>query len=381
MKKTDLRHLLPVLFGFFIMGFCDIVGVATSYVKTEFELSETLAGLIPSMVFLWFLILAIPTSLLMRRIGRRKMVIAGNVITLAGMLIPLISFTFPACLAAFALLGIGNTILQVALNPLLTDVVDGKALSSSLTAGQVIKAVSSFSGPFIVTFAVSLFGDWKMMFPVFAVLSMISALWLAMTPIQESSEGSSTGFRQVFSLLSDKTILMFFIGIVCVVGVDVGINTLAPKILMERLGLPMTEAGFGSSLYFLCRVAGAFIGTFLLTRISDRRYYTIHSALGIVVILLLAFADGRLMLMALLGASGYAFSSIFSVLYSQAMKHRPANADEISGLMITGVFGGALVPPLMGVMTDLIGSQTGSVIVIGVFAIYLLMCSFKFKKD
>ena len=196
-----LRNLLPVLFGFFIMGFSDIVGVATSYVKTEFALSESLAGLIPSMVFLWFLILSVPTSLLCRKFGRRKMVIAGNVITLAGMIVPLLLFTFPACLTAFALLGIGNTILQVSLNPLLTDVVDGKALSSSLTAGQVIKAVSSFSGPFIVTFAVTAWGNWKMMFPVFAVLSVLSAAWLAMTPIQEKAETGANGVKGGSNLL------------------------------------------------------------------------------------------------------------------------------------------------------------------------------------
>lgn len=376
-----LRFLLPVLFGFFIMGFCDIVGVATSYVKTEFGLSESLAGLIPSMVFLWFLILSVPVSILCRRFGRRKMVIAGNIITVAGMLIPLAVFTFPACLCAFALLGIGNTILQVALNPLLTDVVDGEALSSSLTAGQVIKAVSSFSGPFIVAFAISFSGNWKMMFPIFAALSILSALWLALTPIKEKNEAGSASVNSVFSLLGDRFVLMLFLGIVCVVGVDVGINTLAPKILMERCDMPMAEAGFGSSVYFLCRVAGAFIGTVLLTKISDRKYYLFHLVIGLAVIaVMFAGISQKTLLMILIGCTGYAFSSIFSVLYSQAMKHIPEKADEISGLMITGVFGGALVPPIMGIFSDMTGSQTGSLIVIAAFALYLLFCGFRLKR-
>ena len=376
-----LRFLLPVLFGFFIMGFCDIVGVATSYVKTEFGLSESLAGLIPSMVFLWFLILSVPVSILCRRFGRRKMVIAGNIITVAGMLIPLAVFTFPACLCAFALLGIGNTILQVALNPLLTDVVDGEALSSSLTGGQVIKAVSSFSGPFIVAFAISFSGNWKMMFPIFAALSILSALWLALTPIKEKNEAGSASVNSVFSLLGDRFVLMLFLGIVCVVGVDVGINTLAPKILMERCDMPMAEAGFGSSVYFLCRVAGAFIGTVLLTKISDRKYYLFHLVIGLAVIaVMFAGISQKTLLMILIGCTGYAFSSIFSVLYSQAMKHIPEKADEISGLMITGVFGGALVPPIMGIFSDMTGSQTGSLIVIAAFALYLLFCGFRLKR-
>ena len=182
-KKHPLSHLLPVLFGFFVMGFCDVVGVATSYVQQHFSLSESLAGLIPSMVFLWFLLLAVPVAFWMNRIGRRRMVIAGNVVTIVGMLVPLADYSFAACLVAFALLGIGNTILQVSLNPLLTNVVDSRALSSSLTAGQVIKAVSSFSGPFIAAFAASKLGNWVWMFPIFAGISLVSTLWLMATPL------------------------------------------------------------------------------------------------------------------------------------------------------------------------------------------------------
>lgn len=95
-QKNTLRRLLPVLYGFFIMGFCDVVGVATSYVQRQFALSESLAGLIPSMVFLWFLLLAVPVALWMNRLGRRRMVIVGNAVTIVGMLIPLAHGSFGA---------------------------------------------------------------------------------------------------------------------------------------------------------------------------------------------------------------------------------------------------------------------------------------------
>lgn len=380
-KGNNLVKLLPVLFGFFIMGFCDIVGFSTSYVKEEFALSETLAGLIPSMVFLWFLLLSVPVAIGMNKWGRKRTVLVGNIVTLIGMLVPIVNFSFPSCLAAFALLGIGNTILQVSLNPLLTDVVDGKALTSSLTAGQVIKAISSFSGPFIATFAASYLGDWKMMFLVFAGVSILSTAWLMFTPIEEGKTEKSSGVKQVFSVLKDKKILWFFLGIIAVVGVDVGVNTLAPKLLTERCALDVAYAGYGSSVYFFCRVLGAFLGTFLLTKLSDRLYYMVHTVLGIAVLLLLLFAQQQTMILILLGAAGYAFSSIFSVIYSQALKHRPDYANEISGLMITGVFGGAVVPPLMGVAADFVGSQIGSLIVITIFAVYLFVCGFTLQTE
>ena len=380
MKKNSLKALIPVLFGFYIMGFCDIVGFSTSYVKAEFGLSETLAGLIPSMVFLWFLLLSVPVSLAMNKLGRCKMVIAGNAVTFIGMIVPLINFSFVSCLIAFALLGIGNTILQVSLNPLLSNVVDGKGLTSALTAGQVIKAISSFSGPFVATFAASCMGDWKMMFLVFAIVSVLSGLWLAFTSIEEEEVTRVSGIKEVFSVLKDNKVLVFFIGIIAVVGVDVGMNTLAPKMLMERCGLSVEQAGYGSSVYFFCRVLGSFLGTFLLTRMADKSYYMIHSILGLVVLCALAFASSNIIILLLLGLAGYSFSSIFSVIYSQALKHKPEYGNEISGLMITGVFGGAIVPPLMGLSADMIGSQVGSLLVIAVFAIYLIVCGFKLNK-
>ncbi len=380
-KKHSLSRLLPVLFGFFIMGFCDVVGVATSYVQQHFALSESLAGLIPSMVFLWFLLLAVPVAFWMTRSGPRRMVIVGNVITIVGMLTPLADYSFAACLAAFALLGIGNTILQVSLNPLLTNVVDGRALSSSLTAGQVIKAVSSFSGPFIATFAASTLGNWIWMFPIFAGASLISALWLLATPIEESPAERSSSMGEVFSVLRDRKIRLLFLGIVAIVGIDVGLNTLAPKLLIERCGMPLESAGYGSSVYFFCRVIGAFTGTLLLTRLSDRTYYFSHILLGIAVLGALYFAHSRYAILIALGTEGFAFSSIFAVIYSQALKHMPARANEISGLMITGVFGGAVVPPLMGLLTDAVGSQAGSLAVLTLFALYLLGCGLMIRSE
>lgn len=380
-QKNTLRRLLPVLYGFFIMGFCDVVGVATSYLQRQFVLSESLAGLIPSMVFLWFLLLAVPVALWMNRLGRRRMVIVGNAVTIVGMLIPLAHGSFGACLAGFALLGIGNTILQVSLNPLLTNVVKGRALSSSLTAGQVIKALSSLSGPFVATYAATALGNWMCMFPLFAGASLLSALWLLATPIEEAPVEKQASFAAVFSVLRDRKILLFFLGIVAIVGVDVGMNTLAPKLLIERCDMPLENAGYASSVYFFWRVVGAFAGTLLLARLSDRSYYLSHILFGLATIGALYFVRDSVAVLAAIGAAGFAFSSIFAVIYSQALKHMPAQANEISGLMITGVCGGAVVPPLMGLMTDAVGSQAGSLVVLTLFVLYLAACGFALKTE
>lgn len=374
--NKSISKVLPVLFGFFVMGFCDVVGISTSYVKQDFGLNETVAGFIPSMVFIWFLLLSIPAAIAMNRIGRKRMVQVSNLITIVGMMIPFVDYNLVTCMTAFVLLGIGNTILQVSLNPLLTNVVKGDALTSSLTVGQVVKAVSSFCGPFIAAFAASVLGNWQYLFPIFAGITVLSAAWLMCTHIPEEApetQASSTG--AAFALLGDKTILLLFLGIFFVVGVDVGTNTVAPKLLIERAGFAVEQAGYGSSVYFVCRTIGALIGSILLVRMSDVRYFRINIFAAMAAMIVLYFVQGTVAILAMIGLVGFFCSSIFSVIYSAALKSRPEKANEVSGLMIMGVFGGAVIPPLMGFMADALGRQVGSLVVITLCLAYLIACS------
>lgn len=381
-NKGVIMTILPVLFGFYVMGFCDVVGIATTYVKVDFGLSETLAGFVPSMVFLWFLLLSVPVSLLMNKIGRKKTVLISNFVTIAGMLIPFFVYNFTTCMVAFALLGIGNTILQVSLNPLLTNVVDKGSITSSLTTGQVIKAVSSFMGPLIAALAVKIFGDWQYLFPIFAAITLISTVWLLSANIpKENVVSSGISFSGTFSLLKNRTIFICFTGIVFTVGLDVGMNTLTPKLLIERAGLDITTASLGSSIYFLCRTAGAFIGAFLLTKLSDIKYFRYNLLVLFASVILLLFVNDQITILTLVGIFAFALSCIFPIIYSIALRERPDKGNEISGLLITGVFGGAVIPPLMGKLTDILGSQTGSVIILLIGAVYLIFCAFSFKTN
>lgn len=378
MKKLIRRfNFVPVLATFFVMGFCDVVGIATSYLKQDFALSESLSGFIPSMVFIWFLFLSVPAALLMNRLGRKTMVQFSNVITFIGMLIPFFWYSFPSCMLAFVLLGIGNTILQVSLNPLLTNVVSGERLSSCLTGGQVVKAVSSFCAPFLALFAAGTFGNWKYLFTIYAIVTLLSWILLETTDIpREKPAGEGVSIRSAFGLLKDRTVLLFFLGIFFIVGVDVGTNTVSAKLLIERCGLPVEKASLGAGVYFICRTAGAFLGTFLLARVEDVKYLKMNLFLAAVAMASLFFLPSVAGILCGIGAIGLFCSSVFSVLFSQALKARPEKANEISGFMITGVCGGAVIPPLMGMAAQWTGSQNGSLAVISICLIYLIFCAF-----
>lgn len=379
-NENSISKILPVLFGFFIMGFCDVVGITSTHVKADFGLSDTMSNMIPVALFSMFLLFSVPTGILMNKIGRKKTVLLSNVITVVAMFLPLIGYTFVMSLIAFALLGIANTILQVSLNPLLTNVVKGDKLTSSLTAGQFVKAISSFCGPFIAIFAANQLGSWQLIFPIYAVITVLSTIWLMATPIEEEPiVGKASTFGEVLGLLADIRIFQLFLGILFVVGVDVGLNTAAPKILMERCGLSAADAGYGPSAYFAFRTAGAFIGAILLAKFSSEKYFKINILIAVLAIAALLFIPSKIAIFALFAVVGFTIANVFPIIYAKAIQVRPDKANEISGLMITGVFGGAVIPFFMGILSDTFHSQVGSVIVILTSTLYLTYCAFFLK--
>lgn len=380
-SNTSLSKFLPVLFGFFVMGFVDVVGISTSYVQQDFNLSDSVANLLPMMVFLWFFVFSVPTGLLMNKLGRKNTVLLSMAITVVAMLVPWIAYSYGIALLAFALLGIGNTILQVSLNPLVTNVVSEEQLTSRLTLGQFVKAISSFLGPIIAGFAATSLGNWKILFPLFAAITLLSGLWLWLVPIpREESNEKSTSFSDAFGLLKDKTILLLFLGILFVVGVDVGMNTATPKFLMERAGLPLEKAGLGTSLYFAARTIGALTGAILLAKLSSMGFFRISMIVAVAATILMVFSHGTVVILILVALIGFSIANIFSIIFSMALQKRPDRGNEISGLMIMGVSGGAVLPPVMGIASDAIG-QTGSILVILVGMLYLLFAAYGVKVE
>ena len=377
-RNQSLLKLFPILFGFFIMGFCDLVGISVTYAQSEFNWTETQAGFLPSLVFLWFLVLSIPAAMAMDVFGRKKLVLLGLLFTLAATVIPIVLFTETTCYITFILLGVGNTILQVSLNPLLTNIVSGRQLTSYITLGQFIKAISSFTGPILVGFFSLHYGSWEKSFYVYTAITAVSLFWLFFTKIEEGTiEKKTISFSQIVGLLKDKHILLAFIGILCIVGLDVGMNTVTPKLLMERVGLARETASYGSSWYFAARTIGTVFGVLLLSKFSEKLFFRVNMIVVLLSLIGLLFVQEQELILLLVCLVAFGSSSIFAVIYTLAIKSRPLITNEISGLMITGVAGGAIVPPLMGFATDTIGTQQGAVAIILFCGVYLVYASFK----
>lgn len=381
-QPNKLRMLLPVMLTFFTMGFVDSVGIATNYVKVDFGLSDTIANLCPSMVFFWFLVCSVPTGMLMNRIGRKRTVLLSLAVTVLALIVPMVHYSFSSMMVSFMLLGIGNALMQVSLNPLLSNIVSGHMLASSLTFGQFVKAIASFAAPIIAAWGALRFGSWHLLFPVFAVFAVAALLYLALTPIAEQKiEGRTSSFSECFALLGNPFVLLAFLGIMCHVGIDVGTNVTAPKLLIERLDMDLTDAGYATSLYFLLRTIGCFSGSFILARWSARGFFFTSVVLMLAAMAGLFLFEGRTAVYVCVALIGFGNSNIFPIIFAQALQRIPSKQNEVSGLMIMGLVGGTIFPLLMGILSDRLASQAGSLIVMSAGVLYLLCFSRKLKKS
>ena len=385
MSNNQLKYakLFPVMLCFFAMGFVDLVGIASNYVKADLNLSDSQANIFPSLVFFWFLIFSVPTGILMNRIGRKKTVLLSLIVTFVSLLLPIFGDSYGLMLCSFSLLGIGNALMQTSLNPLLSNIISGDKLASSLTFGQFVKAIASFLAPYIAmwgaTCTIPQFGlGWRVLFPIYMVIAILAILWLSATPIEEEKPDKASGFVDCLKLLGNPFIILCFLGIMCHVGIDVGTNTTAPKILMERLGMTLDEASFATSLYFIFRTIGCFSGAIILQKVSSRLFFIISVICMLVAMVLLFVSDAQYVIYTAIALIGFGNSNVFSIVFSQALLSLPEKKNEISGLMIMGLFGGTVFPLLMGFASDAMG-QDGAVGVMTVGVVYLLFYTLKIK--
>ena len=382
MKAIKLT-LVPVMLCFFAMGFVDMVGIASNYVKADLGINDATANMFPSLVFFWFFLFSVPTGMLMNKIGKKRTVLLSLLVTIVSLVLPLFGESFGLMLVTFSLLGIGNTLMQTSLNPLVSVVIKGN-LAATLTFGQFVKAIASFLAPYIAMWgamgALPSFGyGWRVLFPIYMIIGMAAA-FLSVTSIPEDEEtGKASSLADSVKLLGKPIVLLSFIGIMCHVGVDVGTNTTAPKILMERLGWTLNDAAFATSLYFIFRTVGCLTGSFFLRVMKARTFFVISVSMMALSMVGMFVGTNQTLLYAAIALVGYGNSNVFSIVFSQPLLSVPESKNEVSGLMIMGLFGGTVFPLLMGFASDAVG-QVGAVAVMAVGVAYLFTYVNKVKQ-
>jgi len=352
-RQNSLKIIVPVFFSFYVMGFVDLVGMATGYVKDDFQLSDSLAQLLPSMVFLWFALLSIPTGIFQDRRGKRFTVNLGMAITGIGMLVPFIHYTYLTALVGFMILGIGNTILQVSANPLLLDISSEDSKAANLSLSQFIKAGAAMLGPIITGILVRMTGNWKLIFPVYAGISFLSVIWLYKVKIDESKpDKKPASFNSVLSLFKKPFVIIMILSTFLMVGFDVGMNSNIANFLRTKFSISLESASLGISLYFASLMVGRFAGAILLRKINSHGFLIFSVILTLAglagVILSGSLALTRIMIF----VAGLGFANTFPIVFALIIERMPDYANELSSLIILSVIGGAVIPPVMGLLSD-----------------------------
>lgn len=375
-QKVNITKILPVLMAFFVMSFVDLVGIGVDMVKIDMNLSSALSQLIPSAAFLWFLLLSVPVGVMQSRLGKKFMLNIGMSVTAAGLFVPFFFYSFSMVLTGFALLGIGNTIVQVSANPLLIGVVPGNRASSFLSFSQFIKAIGSMIGaPLAAIFAAHFTHDWKLLFLVFGIVSILSVIWLGSTKIIEAKNDEVRAtFSSSFKMLGTGFVLLMVVSIFIVVGIDVGFNSNSGQFLIKQFGMDSTTAASGRSVYFFGRMLGTFGGALLLTRISSRKFFLGTSALGIICLICILLVKSAFIAWGLVFMIGLTVANIWPLVFSITVEKFPERNNEISGLMMMAISGGAVIPLLIGWVSDLSNVAIGMSILI-VCMIYLFSVS------
>ena len=382
------KKLVPVMLCFFTMGFVDMLGIAKNHMMDDGVVSSSTAYMLASLVFFWFFIFSIPTSLLMNRIGRKQTVLLSLVITLVSMVIPIFWVqSLPMMIIFFSLLGIGNTLMQTSLNPLVDVVMKGGASASTLTFGQFIKSICSLMAPLIAKWGAmqeipSMGLGWRILFPAYLVIGILITLLLFGTRIEEelqpqAQKSISKQFADALALLVPNTktggaaVLLCFLAIVCHVGVDVGTNLTAPEILKERLNFTSGKADDAILLYFIFKMFGSFSGSFIMSHLKDWTFLLVSVLMMVASAVGLFFGQTQWILFVSIALMGYGNGNPFSIIFARALKAAPEKKNEVSGLLIMGLIGGMVFPIFMGFASDAMG-QVGAVLVMTVGILYLL---------
>ncbi len=372
---VDKRLLWPVLAGFFITGFCDMVAPVTQLIGGEFPEQQRAVSYLPTMVFLWFLLLSIPLVGVMNRTGRKRMAQIGYLFTFVGLLLPYFlageGCALTGYFVGFALLGVGNTAIQVAINPLLATIAPSDRMTSYLTVGQIFRNFALMLVAPLAAFVVSLTGNWYLLLPLYAAVTLLGALWLEYTPIVElpHAEVHGTGFMDCLSLLRNRCVLICTLGIACFIAADVAIGYVSVRLTGHENSLLATTG------FYALRIVGTLVGAWVLIRVRDVKYLFWNMLLAGILCLVLFFVRGEAVIYALVGALGFSMACVFATFYAVATHNASGRENEVAGLMILAISAGALSGPICGALIRWAGVPQAGLLFVAACLLYLLVAS------
>ena len=385
----NVKLMLPILAGFFVMGFGDIIGTVMIQVKAECSAhADAISWLMPVFAYVWFLVISIPTGVLCGRIGRKNAVMVSLAVTIAALFVPIAASAerWYLYVVAFALIGIGNTIIQAALPALLSNVVAKDQVTSRISLGQFVKALCAALTPVFVYLTATALGNWKLLFPLYGGLTVLAAVWLLLTKIPDEreevkvkgeGEQRTTSFSSCLGMLRHPYVLAMTVGILFSVGADVGFSVAIPEYLKNVYKVDLNRAGMGPTVYFVAKTIAAFLGAVVFAKVSAAKCFPWCMGVGLAATAAIPLVGTPLAFLVCVFVVALMTANSFGMCMGLAIDRVPEKTNEITALMVMAIVGGGLVSALLGVAQRAFGAVgivgvllacIGYLLVLGVFA-------------
>lgn len=382
---------------FLAMGLIDSAGPMVSLAKESFRISNTMASLLPLLAYVMYGLLSVPIGLLQDRKGKKFILNMGLAIALSGLVIPIFSgmygkmvvdgssmMQFYKILAAILLLGAGGSILQVAGNPIMRDISEEGHYSKNLSFAQSIITIGSSMGFLLPVIMLRAFGlDWSVLFPVFSCLVLASFVGLNMIKITEkkTNDDHHASFKSCFKLLKNGYVLAMVIGIFIYCGVEISMSAHIPILLKEKFQINVEKMGLliSWSLFYLPILAGRFFGSLILSRITPKRLLLLTVLMALAGLILIFSSSFAVTLIGIFFV-GLGFANIFPLIFSITIEHLPEHTNELSGLLVSAIAGGAFVPPVMGIVADVTSIQAAFAVPVLCISYLLFVAIINTKK-
>lgn len=389
-RSVSLVALVMLVF-FVISLLTNIIGPLVPDIIKSFDLSLTLVALLPFAFFIAYGVMSIPSGMLLERYREKPVMIGAFVLAFAGALLFATLPRYPTAIVSLFLIGAGMAALQVAINPLLRVAGGEEHYAFNSVLAQLIFGGASFLSPFIYTYFVRNIGQpggagkpliglmsklvptalpWVSVYWVFAVLviAMIVVLAAVRFPVVVRSEAERAGaWERHKTLFKNRTVILFFFGIFAYVGTEQGIaNWISQFLLTYHKYDPQTVGAHRVALFWLLMTIGGVLGLVLLKFLDSRKVLLGFTAAALVFLTLALFGSGPLALV-MFPLMGFAASVMWPIIFSLALNSVSSHHGSFSGILCTGIIGGAVMPLVIGRLGDLLGLRQG------MFVLYLTL--------
>jgi len=378
MRRSNFLVGVILVIWFVISFVTNIIGPLMPIVIETYKLSLTMAAFLPFSFFLAYGIMSIPAGIMAERLGEKKAMLIAFSLNFIGSIAIAVYPVYAVALASLFIIGIGMAMLQVIINPLMRVAGGEENFAFFSVMAQLIFGAGSFVSPFVFTYMmeglsspgqgdsflqwmsslVSNNMNWTALYWLFSMIFILifTLIVSIKIPTVELKDDEKSGEGSVYlDLLKDKKVILFFLGIVAYVGTEQAIANWMSQFLKQYHDIdPMTQGATAIAWFWGLMSIGCLLGLLLLKLFDSKLVLKMAAILALTMISLALFGGRETSYYAFM-TCGFTISVMFSIIFSLALNSVSQHHGSFSGILCSGIFGGALVPLLIGALGDWIG--------------------------